>query len=76
MGKHLPESDYNSKVYNSWFIQQGSDSDQFQEGRYLGTSEEIENLRPRSPVKGMPTLIQEYENIYNQMLENQQYIAQ
>jgi hypothetical protein len=36
-------------------------NDQFDEGRYLGTTDDIENLRPKSPPKGMPTYMQEYE---------------
>lgn len=46
VGNDIYDTNYDPKVYNSWF----------ENDRYLGTSSEIENLRPKSPKGSNPSL--------------------
>ena len=51
VGNDLPDTNYNITEYNSWF--EGDVSypivQDYKGGRYLGTTLEVENLRPKSP---------------------------
>ena len=53
IGKNLPESNFDLDIYNKWFDGDGTfpTLQDFNGGRYLGTTAEIENLRPRSPLR-------------------------
>ena len=62
VGAQVAESNYNPRLYNSWF--EGDKcyplAKDYMGGRYVGTTHEIEELRPRSPKQqtgllGMPS---------------------
>lgn len=53
IGKMLDESNFNLEEYNSWF--EGDKTypqiQNYKGGRYVGTTTDIEQLRPKSPTK-------------------------
>jgi len=53
IGKTIPETSFNLQEYNSWFEgeEQYPAIQSYKGGRYIGTSPEIEVLRPKSPSK-------------------------
>eukprot|EP00919_Chromeraceae_sp_WS-2016_P010383 GHVR01024308.1.p1 GENE.GHVR01024308.1~~GHVR01024308.1.p1 ORF type:complete len:109 (+),score=14.11 GHVR01024308.1:801-1127(+) len=57
LGKALSASNFDSSRYCSWFegdsnLLRYPHTKSFQGGKLVGTTDEIENLRPRSPPKG------------------------
>lgn len=56
LGKSISNSNFDLEKYNSWFTgdQIYPDVQGYEGGRYVGTTSEIESLRPRSPVRNYP----------------------
>ena len=56
LGKNLSKSNYVKEVYDSYFVGEGMypQVQDFNGGRYIGSTPEIEALRPRSPTRMMP----------------------
>eukprot|EP01066_Platyproteum_vivax_P019073 Platyproteum_vivax@DN7623_c1_g1_i3.p1 len=56
IGRNISSSNYNAETYASWFQGDGKypEINSFIGGRHLGTTEEIEMLRPKTPPKDRP----------------------
>eukprot|EP00340_Litonotus_pictus_P002010 CAMPEP_0170525056 /NCGR_PEP_ID=MMETSP0209-20121228/10519_1 /TAXON_ID=665100 ORGANISM="Litonotus pictus, Strain P1" /NCGR_SAMPLE_ID=MMETSP0209 /ASSEMBLY_ACC=CAM_ASM_000301 /LENGTH=423 /DNA_ID=CAMNT_0010814097 /DNA_START=93 /DNA_END=1360 /DNA_ORIENTATION=+ len=53
LGKSISNSNYEAQKYNAWFSGDSiyPEVQGYEGGRYVGTTSEIESLRPRSPVR-------------------------
>ena len=49
IGKNILETNFNRKDYESWFEGPPRLYENFKGGRFIGTTKEIEMLRPKSP---------------------------
>lgn len=69
LGSSLNTSNFDLERYNNWFIGDGMypEIQNYEGGRYVGCTSEIENLRPRSPQKP-----NQYQNNLKQQQQQQQ----
>lgn len=51
VGADMPDNNFDINEYQEWFLGNGvyPDLQDYKGGRYLGTTPEVENLRPKSP---------------------------